>query len=143
MTAHNLPIEERFLLHVHKTSTCWLWTGGVTGGTHGGYGMFSRRPAHRVSYELFVGPIIDGLCVCHKCDVRNCVNPEHLFLGTRIENSQDACSKGRLHPGPRKDYVSPEEEVEMRRLRTSGWSTPKIAKCLGRSQNAVMRHTQS
>ena len=80
---------------------CWLWTSHI--GTHG-YGQFSLdgRPitAHRASWQIFFGLIPEGLLVCHKCDVRPCVNPGHLFLGTYKDNMQDALQKGRmkLHP---------------------------------------------
>lgn len=75
---------------------CWLWTGAMRAD---GYGVLRSRPAHRVSYEVFVGPIADDMVICHRCDVRNCVNPEHLFQGTQRENILDASSKGRLCSG--------------------------------------------
>lgn len=80
-------------------SGCWLWTafrnnvgyGQINAGRRG-EGMLK---AHRVSFELHVGPIPEGLWVLHRCDVRHCVNPEHLFLGTAADNMRDMCEKGR------------------------------------------------
>ena len=75
---------------------CWLWTASLTGPGYGQFGVKGRvELAHRVSYELHVGAIPDGLCVLHRCDVRHCVNPNHLFLGTHSDNSRDCVSKGR------------------------------------------------
>lgn len=86
----------RFWSKVEKTSTCWLWKGA----TAKGYGILRtshhNENAHRVSWQLHFGPIPIGSEVCHKCDVRNCVRPSHLFLGTRSENLLDASRKGRL-----------------------------------------------
>lgn len=74
--------EERFLAKVDKTETCWLWHGASKAS---GYGVMRIGPAsagmvyvHRFSYELYVGPIPDGLQIDHLCRVRNCVNPSHL-----------------------------------------------------------------
>lgn len=83
-----------------KDSGCWEWQGCVN---EGGYGIVGNERrverAHRFSYKLLVGPIPPGMCICHKCDNRKCVNPEHLWPGTQKENIQDALQKGRLKPG--------------------------------------------
>ena len=92
-------LRRRFMAKVspEPTSGCWLWTGGVSGV---GYGMISvgKRVvigAHRASWLLHRGPIPEGMQLCHKCDVRCCVNPDHLFVGTRSDNMQDCLRKGR------------------------------------------------
>lgn len=107
---------DRFFKKVRKTETCWLWLGS---GCSGGYGFFSENKkfymAHRWSYERFVGPLGEGLRVCHKCDVPSCVNPAHLFLGTDLENQLDALGKGR---SARK--LTPVAVIQIRRLRATG-----------------------
>lgn len=88
--------EERFWKKVKKTDGCWLWMGSKNGK---GYGELAVKGkllrAHRLSYEFNKGKIPEGLCVCHSCDVTNCVNPAHLWLGTIAENTQDRDRKGR------------------------------------------------
>ena len=78
---------------------CWLWVGSLRTGGYGQIGTcLNHLPmrAHVASWILNRGPIPKGLCVCHKCDIRPCVRPDHLFLGTRFENNQDMIQKGRF-----------------------------------------------
>jgi hypothetical protein len=106
-TGHSIygSVEERFGAFIEPSeSGCWIWTRGLT---HNGYGAFlvKRNPharAHRWAWMLFRGPIPIGLFVLHKCDVRRCVNPDHLFLGTARDNTTDAINKGRPIGRPRK-----------------------------------------
>lgn len=75
---------------------CWLWLASVN---NSGYGAFCllgiTNAAHRASWVLFKGPIPNGKHVLHRCDVRCCVNPDHLFLGSMVDNSRDMMKKGR------------------------------------------------
>lgn len=90
-------IIERFNAFIipEPNTGCWLWSGGLRHG-YGAFGLNSKNvSAHRVSYEINIGPIKKGLFVCHTCDVRSCVNPDHLFLGTHKDNMNDRDKKGR------------------------------------------------
>lgn len=89
---------ERFYSKIEKTDTCWLWKAGQRGNGYGAIKVNGKTVlAHRFSYELHKGEIPNGLYVCHSCDVRSCVNPDHLWLGTQKDNMMDARVKGRLY----------------------------------------------
>src|SRR5437899_1610730 len=102
--------EEHLAKYTTKTEGCWYWTGPVAGATSGGipYGRATVRiehhgkrayiRAHRLSWQVNFGDIPPGLFVCHHCDNPLCVSPDHLFLGTHMDNVRDAMSKGRF-PG--------------------------------------------
>ena len=93
----------RFLSHIDenaKPDSCWLWNGAVFKVT--GYGQFGSVKsgvfsAHKYSYQLFRGQVPQGMFVCHTCDVRRCFNPNHLFLGTPKDNTDDMMKKGRYN----------------------------------------------
>lgn len=102
MGAKRGTLIQRWARNVRITPTCWLWEGGLYPNGYGrirsGPAVLGEQLAHRVAYERFVGPIPDGLHICHRCDIKNCVRPDHLFAGTRKDNMQDAVQKGRM-PG--------------------------------------------
>lgn len=98
------PVIDRLLAKIERIpfSGCWIWMGTTAPGGYGliGHGKTERGNArmvytHRVSFEHFVGPILEGKEICHRCDVSSCCNPGHLFSGTHKENIQDMMSKQR------------------------------------------------
>lgn len=78
---------------MESSNGCWMWLKATS---KLGYGRLAGTYAHRISYEVFNGPIPAKLCVCHTCDNPPCVNPSHLFLGTCKDNTQDCIRKGRF-----------------------------------------------
>ena len=140
-----IPLAVRFLKYVgRKTKNgCILWTGYTNGFGYGSiWSAEAGKPvsAHCVSYAFFIGPI-DGQCVLHKCDNPPCVNPAHLFLGSRAENMFDKVAKGRQHKGERTGGAKLTEKAvkEIRRRFAAGESQASIAKYFAISPSSISR----
>lgn len=89
-------------IRARHDSGCWEWTGHRSSVGYGCLKVFgSMKDAHRFAYELYKGPIPDGLHVLHSCDNKLCVNPSHLSLGTHADNMRQAAERGRMRSGAR------------------------------------------
>jgi hypothetical protein len=131
-----IPLEEKFWRKVLKLScSCWVWTGSWNGWGYGRQIIGNKSvTAHRISYALHNGPIPAGLQVLHKCDIRCCVNPAHLFLGTHDDNMKDASAKGRLTretiPEEKKKFIRENPHLSQR----------AVAKAIGVGVGTVCRY---
>lgn len=139
MTHKVTPVADRFATKYEKAeSGCWLWTGARK---PGGYGNFQMRPrqfesAHRASWLLHRGEIPDGLWVLHRCDDPRCVNPDHLFLGTPLDNTRDMEAKGRDTKNQKLDDA---QVLEIRAARSAGESLKTLAARYGVAQSCISR----
>lgn len=128
----------QFWANVSKTDNCWIWVGSCD---RDGYGNFSRiQRAHRYSWILHFGPIIPvTLWVLHKCDNPPCVRPDHLYLGTNIENVRDRTQRGRQRGEGHGMAIITENEVKEIRNRyaTERISQIKLGAQYGLSQTAI------
>lgn len=98
-----------------------MWSGTIARAGYGVAGRFGHQAAHRLSYSAFQGPIPDGLHVLHKCDVRACVNPNHLWAGTHRDNMADMRTKGRAVRGVEKPHPRLTELIDtLNRLKLTG-----------------------
>lgn len=128
-------LAERFWEKVSRGDGCWLWTGFRN---PDGYGHLHTKGqgiirAHRLSWELHEGPIPPGMKVLHRCDNRACVRPDHLFLGTQVENIRDMDRKGRR--GNAK--LSDAQVAEIRRRRSAGERATEVARAFAISTVTV------
>lgn len=120
-------------------SGCWFWLGNLD---EGGYGTIrisgKMLKAHRASWMLHRGQIPDGLKVLHSCDIPCCINPDHLFLGTQVDNMRDRASKGR-DPDTRgtKNGRAKLTEDQVRAIRAETGSNSEIAKRYGVGKSMV------
>lgn len=138
--------KQRFFEKVHKTNYCWEWTASTY---YNGYGQFfdgkNKITAHRFSYKSKYGEIDPNILVCHRCDNRKCVNPDHLFLGTHLDNTADMIQKGRKINADKKGtlngraIVSESKVCSMRDLYGNGVSIAKIARLFSISETQTSR----
>lgn len=145
--------EARFWKYVRKAEDvdgCWEWTGYTQPVTNHpelrGYGQMRVDDrtvlTHVFSWERHIGPVPDGLCVLHRCDNRPCVRPDHLFLGTKKDNIQDALGKDRIPWGDRASWskLTMEQVLEIReRARRGGESYCALARAYGVNDTTI-RH---
>jgi hypothetical protein len=137
--------QERFWSKVDRRSTgeCWLWTGKKKDGV--GYGRFTVGPdhdgAHRIAWMIQNGEIPKGMCMCHRCDVRLCCNPSHLFTGTYKENTRDAISKGRIACGERQgsSKLKLSDVLAIRTMKAAGAKQNAMAAAFGVSTAQISR----
>jgi len=133
-------IGPRFWRRVSKSDRCWTWTGCGTPKGYGVVGYLGRQAyAHRVSWIIHNGPIPSGMSVCHRCDNPPCVRPEHLFLGTALDNNRDSRDKGRHHYA-RRDSCQKGHSLSGDNLRLSTWKGSTKRVCRACQKEAEKRY---
>jgi HNH endonuclease len=136
-------------------SGCWLWTAGCTSAgygmlVHGGLGRRGpgvkgagkRHYAHRFSWEAYREPIPENMFVLHECDVRACVNPDHLFIGSQDDNMKDMEKKGRRISTPslgQKHGCAKLTDDQAKEIYASKLSGVSLAEIYRVSPNAISR----
>lgn len=138
------PIS-RIFMKTTVTDTCWLWNGSKY---KSGYGFIKHEgkitAVHRFLYQTFFGPIDKNLVCCHKCDIRNCINPAHIFIGTRDDNQKDMRDKGRSAKGSRNGTAKLKDEdiLNIRKMYSEGMLQREIANIYKMSQPVIGKITR-
>lgn len=139
------PISDRFWEKVKKTPGCWEWVGSKTRLGYGIFNMGGRKIlAHRLGYELQVGPISKNIDVLHNCDNPPCVRGDHLFLGTQIDNVRDMDKKGRRRTADHSGENNPmskltREQVVQIRENPNGYTRYRLSKIFGVEWSTIDR----
>lgn len=134
-------------------SGCWIYMGALNEAGYGIAGLGSRgsgvERTHRISYSHFIGEIPEGMFVCHKCDVRSCCNPAHLFLGTNHDNVKDMIAKKRNSKPPENKHIKGTVHVlhklndqavrEIRELRGSGKTLAFLSNAFGVCDSVIYK----
>jgi len=136
-----MTLQERFEAKVFRepNSGCYLWTAAVGKGGYGHFGVGGKvRDTHRLAYEMYVASIPSGSYVLHKCDVKCCVNPQHLFLGTQSDNLNDMTKKGRRNSARgEKSGAAKLTEKQVLQIRSDKRSTRTIAPEYGVGKSTI------
>jgi predicted XRE-type DNA-binding protein len=135
-------LEERFFNKVNKTHSCWEWTAGKDRYGYGSIRINNKvLRTHRVSYQLHYGDFDIALFVCHKCDNKKCVNPEHLFLGTHQDNMTDKVNKGKqpnlIGKNNPNTKLTEDNVIQIKKLLFVGMKQREIAQKYNVSQNQI------
>jgi hypothetical protein len=154
MPAKRISLADRLAQNVVTVlpSGCDVWVGYVD---DDGYAIAcmsdvdgkKNRKVHRLVYEAHHGPIPKDMMVCHRCDVRSCVNPDHLFLGSAADNVADMWAKGRWRPGAQDNRgqrnprarLAPEDVSHIRAKRAAGVGPTELADIFGVTRSHIQR----
>jgi HNH endonuclease len=137
-------VKKRFTSKIERGDNkddCWIWIGTVGASGYGHININgSQIGAHRVSYVLHKSPIPPDMLVCHTCDIRRCVNPEHLFLGSVLENNRDAANKGKFTGEKNgRATLTLEKASQILTLRKSGLTAKQVGEIFGATVDQVYK----